>query len=93
MSLGELEKFQEISHQLGSAQDQFVPDESRPENIAVQFIDWILRLRPSQKIQMTELKNPKKIGEGAAAFVYKASFKYTDVAVKQLKVESLIKDG
>ena len=41
---------------------------------------------------MKELKNPKKIGEGAAAFVYKSQYKFTDVAVKQLKVESLIKD-
>jgi len=34
-----------------------------------------------------------KIGEGAAANVFKAKFKFTDVAVKQLKVNSLIKDG
>ena len=34
-----------------------------------------------------------KIGEGAAANVFKAQYKYTDVAVKQLKVQSLIKDN
>ena len=31
-----------------------------------------------------------KIGEGAAAVVYKAQYKYTDVAVKKLKAQNLI---
>ena len=34
-----------------------------------------------------------KIGEGAAANVFRAKYKFTDVAVKQLKVQSLIKDN
>ena len=41
---------------------------------------------------MVDLKNAKKIGEGAAAPVFKSQYKFTDVAVKQLKVESLIHD-
>ena len=37
--------------------------------------------------------NPTQIGEGAAAIVYKAQYKYTDVAVKKLKASSLIIGG
>lgn len=36
---------------------------------------------------------PKQIGEGAAAIVYQAKYKYTDVAVKKLKAFSLIVDN
>ena len=37
--------------------------------------------------------NPKQIGEGAAAIVYQAKYKFTDVAVKKLKAFSLIVDN
>ena len=72
--------------------DVFRPDSNKKENLAVQFIDWVLQSRPHQKIDMLDLKNAKKIGEGAAAHVFKSQYKFTDVAVKQLKVESLIQD-
>lgn len=35
----------------------------------------------------------KRIGEGAAALVYMAQYKMTDVAVKRLKIQGLIRDG
>lgn len=34
-----------------------------------------------------------QIGQGAAAVVYKAEYRLDDVAVKKLKVHSLVKNG
>jgi serine/threonine protein kinase len=56
--------------------------------LAVQFIDHTVK--DFQKISLKQISNPVKIGEGAAAVVYKAQFRYTDVAVKKLKAQSLI---
>ena len=42
---------------------------------------------------MPEIKNQQRIGEGAAAVVFKAQYQLTDVAVKKLKIQNLIKDG
>lgn len=47
-------------------------------------------MKDFQKINLKQITNPVKIGEGAAAVVYKAQFKFTDVAVKKLKAQSLI---
>ena len=63
--------------------DIFTPDiENKQKNLAVQFIDFILRNKPSQKINVHDLQGMSKIGEGAAANVFKAKYKFTDVAVK-----------
>ena len=56
-------------------------------------MDYTLRGREFLKIDLNEIKNMKRIGEGAAAMVYKAQYQMTDVAVKKLKVSTLIRDG
>ena len=72
----------------------FVPDPDNKEvNLAVQFLDYTLRGREFLKIDMKTVSNMERIGEGAAAVVFKAQYKLTDVAVKKLKLQSVIKDG
>jgi serine/threonine protein kinase len=56
-------------------------------------LDYTLRGREYLKIDINTLSNQVSIGEGAAAVVYKAQYQLTDVAVKKLKIASLIKDG
>lgn len=71
-----------------------MPDpENKEKNLAVQFLDYIFRGREYLKIEMSEIKDLVKIGAGAAADVFKANYKHTDVAVKKLKVSTLIKNG
>lgn len=89
-------KIEEMTTQSSSAQSQndsgkFQPDiNNQTKNLAEQFIDFALRGRDYLKIDLKELMNLKQIGEGAAAVVYKAQLKHTDVAVKKLKAQSLI---
>ena len=74
---------------MGKKQGEWKPDPSdKQRNLAVQFIDHTVK--DFQKISLKQISNPVKIGEGAAAVVYKAQFRYTDVAVKKLKAQSLI---
>lgn len=66
---------------------KFVPDVNNKErNLACQFLDHTLAGRDFLKIDLRELMNLVKIGEGAAAVVFQAQYKFTDVAVKKLKV-------
>mmetsp|Transcript_18781 Transcript_18781/g.28924 ORF Transcript_18781/g.28924 Transcript_18781/m.28924 type:complete len:128 (+) Transcript_18781:3273-3656(+) len=44
-------------------------------------------------IDMNELTDLEQVGEGAAAIVSKAKYKFTNVAVKKLKAKSLIENG
>mmetsp|Transcript_33006 Transcript_33006/g.50551 ORF Transcript_33006/g.50551 Transcript_33006/m.50551 type:complete len:127 (-) Transcript_33006:505-885(-) len=44
-------------------------------------------------VNINELTGLTQIGEGAAAIVYKARYKYTDVAVKKLKAQNLISNN
>ena len=55
-----------------SKKDQgFKPDINNKErNLACQFLDYTLSGREFLKIDLKELTNLKKIGEGAAAVVY-----------------------
>jgi len=54
--------------------------------MAEQFLEHNLKGREYMKdIKESELKEKTQIGEGAAAIVYKAKFRFTDVAVKKLK--------
>lgn len=72
----------------------WVPDPAnKDKNLAIQFLDYTLRGREFLKININEIKDMKQIGEGAAAEVYKADYRHDYVAVKKLKVQTLIKNG
>ena len=54
-----------------SEKSGFQPDlENQERNLACQFLDYTLTGREFLKIDLRELTNLKKIGEGAAAVVY-----------------------
>jgi serine/threonine protein kinase len=71
-----------------------VPEpDNKEKNLAVQFLDFTLRGREFLKLDMAHIKDMKHIGAGAAAEVFKADYKHTDVAVKKLKIQTLIRNG
>lgn len=73
---------------------EWVPDiDNKEKNLAVQFLEHTLKGREFQNLDLRDIIAPKQIGEGAAAIVYQAKYKFTDVAVKKLKAFSLIVDN
>ena len=66
-----LKRAQASESNVGKKQGEWKPDPSDTQrNLAVQFIDHTVK--DFQKISLKQITNPVKIGEGAAAVVYKA---------------------
>ena len=62
---------EKASYQKMAKNRGFEPDiDNKERNLACQFLDYALNGREFQKIELKELTNLKKIGEGAAAVVY-----------------------